>query len=231
MSEAKKVCNKCDQECPISEFRYGKSYCYPCQKRQSRDWKSRNKLYMSEYNQTYKAANREDISVYNSEYNTANRANIQKRSSANYIKRYHEDIGFKIAHCLRKRFRCVLKENKTDKGAMIILGCSLDFFKSWLQYCFEGDMSFQNHGIVWHIDHTVPCAKFNLTEDPEKLKCFHWSNMKPMYASENIKKNSNLTVKEIELHEQRLSAFLQNLPQDVAGQYTTIVINRHNYIK
>ena len=75
-----KICKKCQEECLIEDFKYGKSSCYPCQKKMSNDWKKRNKETVSEYNKNYKEENREEISKYNKNYNIENREEIQKYS-------------------------------------------------------------------------------------------------------------------------------------------------------
>jgi hypothetical protein len=48
-------------------------------------------------------------------------------------------------------------------------------------------MSWENHG-EWHIDHIVPFATArNLTEF---LKLLHYTNMQPLWASENYSKGA-----------------------------------------
>lgn len=225
-----KICKKCQQECLIEDFKYGKSACYPCQKKTSNDWKNKNKETISQYNKNYKEENRDEISEYNKNYNIQNREEIQKRSSKNYLNRYHTDINFKIAHCLRKRYRHLLKGILKEKSVLILLGCSCDFLKLWFTYCFEKDMTFENHGKLWHIDHTIPCSTFNLQEDIEKSKCFHWTNLKPMYAIANMSKNNIVKIDEIEKHEEKLKTFLQSLSFEYKNNYTLIDIDRSQYI-
>lgn len=222
-----KICKKCQQIIPPEMKR-----CYSCQKQTSADWKKRNKERVSEYNKKYKEENREEISEYNKMYNIENREKIQKRSSKNYLKFYHENINFKIAHCLRRRYKKFLLDDKgknKSKSALNILGCSIDFLKLWFSFCFEKDMTFENHGKLWHIDHMIPCSKFNLQNDNEKLKCFHWTNMKPMYAIDNMKKNNKISTIEIEKHEENLLTFLQSLNDEYKEEYTIIDIDRFQY--
>ena len=48
-------------------------------------------------------------------------------------------------------------------------------------------MTRKNYGL-WHVDHIKPCFSFDLT-DPEQQKiCFHYTNLQPLWALENIKK-------------------------------------------
>jgi hypothetical protein len=227
-----KTCYKCNKNCPLADFKYGKSHCYDCQKEMSRNWKARNKVKVAEYNKVYKSDNKEEISTYNHHYNKDNRETIQKRQTANYYKYgYNENENYKIARNMRKRFRDLLQKNDVEKdtSALTILGCSLDTFKTWLSSCFEERMTFKNYGEVWHMDHVVPCALFDLTVEQERLKCFHWTNIKPMFAIENLKKNARLYEKEIDNHENKLQNFLNSLVDKT--HYTLIDIDRKSYIK
>jgi hypothetical protein len=52
---------------------------------------------------------------------------------------------------------------------------------------FKERMSWENHG-DWHIDHIKPCASFNLLDEEEKKKCFHYTNLQLLWASENLSK-------------------------------------------
>jgi hypothetical protein len=51
-------------------------------------------------------------------------------------------------------------------------------------------MTKENHG-KWHIDHIKPCISFNLT-DPvnNKWLCFHYTNLQPLWAEDNLKKGA-----------------------------------------
>ena len=46
-------------------------------------------------------------------------------------------------------------------------------------------MNWKNHG-EWHIDHIKPLSSAKSEEEMNKL--FHYSNLQPLWASENLKK-------------------------------------------
>ena len=43
-----------------------------------------------------------------------------------------------------------------------------------------------------HIDHILPCASFDLTDSKEQKKCFHYSNLQPLWAEDNLRKGDRL---------------------------------------
>ena len=52
-------------------------------------------------------------------------------------------------------------------------------------------MTKENHGF-WHIDHIIPCASFNLKDPKQQTKCFHYTNLQPLWAKENLSKGAKI---------------------------------------
>jgi hypothetical protein len=73
-----------------------------------------------------------------------------------------------------------------------LIGCDISWLKEWLELHFREGMTWQNYGRIWHIDHIRPCAVFDLTKVEEQEKCFHWTNLQPLFAKENIKKGAKI---------------------------------------
>lgn len=92
-----------------------------------------------------------------------------------------------ISNLLRDRFRKALKQGSKSGSAIDLLGCSLKEFRVYLQSLFEDGMSWENYG-DWHIDHRRPCNSFNLLLEDEQQMCFHYTNLQPLWAEENISK-------------------------------------------
>lgn len=56
-------------------------------------------------------------------------------------------------------------------------------------------MNWDNYGKKekqWSVDHIIPCAVFDLTDPVEQKQCFHYSNCRPMWHIENIKKSDKI---------------------------------------
>lgn len=98
------------------------------------------------------------------------------------------DIQFKLKCLLRGRINDALKKGKVTKrhSSLKILDCGLDFYKEYLQNQFLPVFTWENHGIVWEIDHIEPCSSFDLTKDEEVKKCFHYTNTMPRFKTTEI---------------------------------------------
>lgn len=60
-----------------------------------------------------------------------------------------------------------------------------------LESQFEPGMTWENRR-KWHIDHIIPCAAFDLTDTEQQRACFHYTNLRPLWASENISKGTKI---------------------------------------
>jgi hypothetical protein len=54
-------------------------------------------------------------------------------------------------------------------------------------------MSWGNYGLHgWHVDHIIPCASFDLTDPEQQRQCFHYTNLQPLWAEDNLRKSDKL---------------------------------------
>lgn len=86
-----------------------------------------------------------------------------------------------------------MPKNNVDKKEYTVkyLGCSLEFFKNYLESKFKEGMTWNNYGLYgWHIDHIIPLCHAK-TED-ELYELSHYTNLQPLWASENLSKNGKL---------------------------------------
>ena len=104
---------------------------------------------------------------------------------------------YKLRCVLRARFNALLKQGKCVKftSSLKLLGCSVDDFKKYIEVQFQPGMSWATHGLkTWHLDHIRPCASFDLTDPEQQRKCFHFTNLRPLWASENLSKGAKFVV-------------------------------------
>ena len=84
-----------------------------------------------------------------------------------------------------------------------MVGCSIPFLKKHLESRFKKGMSWNNRN-MWHIDHIIPISyfvkNFNFNDEKVQKKCFHYSNLQPLWKLENetkhakVQKNLNLKI-------------------------------------
>jgi hypothetical protein len=76
-----------------------------------------------------------------------------------------------------------------------IVGYSLNDLKCHLEHKFKPDMSWDNQGKVWEIDHIIPLKYFNFKSSKQIAFKEAWalSNLQPLYKLENRRKSAKLT--------------------------------------
>ena len=72
------------------------------------------------------------------------------------------------------------------------MGCSHSFCKRWILYQLYGNLTFENYGSVWQIDHCLPIASFNLLHETDMKKCFNCFNLRPMCSNEKNSKEAKI---------------------------------------
>ncbi len=82
------------------------------------------------------------------------------------------------------------KNCKKLKRTSEILGCSIEFFKSHIERQFTRGMSWENRK-DWHIDHIIPLSSAKTEEEVIALN--HFTNLRPMFATDNRKKGDKVT--------------------------------------
>ena len=126
------------------------------------------------------------------------RAAISKANRAKYnkeyeIKRKKHDVEFRIAKNIRSRVSKAIKLDIKRGSSIDDLGCSIEFLKKYLESKFTEGMTWDTYGHKgWHVDHIIPLISFNLSDPEEFKKACHYTNLQPLWAIDNLKKNSKI---------------------------------------
>ena len=110
-----------------------------------------------------------------------------------FTPRYFNNINLRLSHCLRTRIRHAINSQNVSKNNRTpeLVGCSVIEIKKYLEEKFTEGMTWENYG-EWHIDHIRPCSSFNLEDPEEQKRCFHWTNLQPLWAKDNLSKGARL---------------------------------------
>jgi len=120
-----------------------------------------------------------------------NKEKVKARSYAYTKKMRLKSPEFKVKGNLRTRLCQAIRLGKGMKNGktMDLLGCTWEEAKKHLEDQFTEGMTWDNYGRDgWHVDHIKPCSKFNLMLDSEQKQCFHYTNLQPLWALDNLSK-------------------------------------------
>ncbi len=204
-----KVCKDCRTEKQEHDFsfsgKYLNSYCKVCASVRSKKW--HDNLSPDELEKHQESRRRYGKLRYErdkAKLNEKARIKRQTPESKKYFrewirKRHKEDKSLYLTSILRARINKAIKENRKHARTTVLLGCSIEHFIKHLESLWQPGMNWSNYGawkrgqpMTWHIDHIKPCISFDLTDPAQQRECFHYSNLQPLWAIDNIKKGGQL---------------------------------------
>ena len=194
------TCFNCSESKSLYNFQFRKdtnkyrNTCKLCRSNYHKQWKTDNKEHLLQKEKEYRIKNKERLSVYHKCWRDTNNETINSNRKLIY-KQNMKNPEFRILNSCRSRVRNILSL-KSDKTINLI-GKSPNFLVKWLEYQFNSNMSWNNYGSYWHIEHVTPCSSFNLENKKEQYKCFNWENLKPLEASKNCSKGDKIVLKDI----------------------------------
>ena len=122
-----------------------------------------------------------------------NRKELTQKQLIYEKNRKQTDPEFKLLLTLRSRLGTALKRKNATKNThtLDLTDCTIPYLMGYLEAKFTEGMTWENHG-TWHIDHIKPCCSFNLLDEEEQKKCFHYTNLQPLWAIDNLIKGSQV---------------------------------------
>jgi len=210
-----KVCSKCGEEKPITDFYKNKNckdgyrnVCKTCCKEKQNQYRNDNRDTILEKKKEYYYDNRDTIlekkkiEYYEDEYNK--KENVILRKQERHIKalenekqyqkeyrkkRWKEDGLFRLKYNLRRRIKDFL-DNKVLKSEEIV-GCSWEELNIHLEKQFQLGMSWDNYGKDgWELDHIIPLSSAKTEEELYKLN--YYTNLQPLWWYDNLSKSDKL---------------------------------------
>ena len=211
-----KKCSSCTIILNQENMVKNRPICKPCYNTKCKEYKSKNKDLISEKSKNYHEANKEKCAEYykdhykkykdtymenNRKWREENRDDINAKANL----RFKNDPIARLKRNARTRIAYALKSS--SYRSLKLIDCDILFLKKWLEFNFTENMSFENYGSYWHVDHVIPCALFNLEHEEEIRNCFRWTNLQPLEAHENMSKSDNINKKEVISHYKKVKEF------------------------
>lgn len=197
-SAQSKTCSRCGEEKPETveffpprkRYRNGlNSWCYPCVAASAREWRASNpdkaraaaKRRYEKDPEKHKAAQVRFRERHPERRREIYRKHVERQGPKH---RLRLAVSAYIATLLRNA-----GQSKRGSSWEAILGYSSAELAAHIERQFTKGMSWNNYG-EWHLDHIVPVSAFAFSapDDPEFLACWALTNLRPMWAAENMSK-------------------------------------------
>lgn len=70
--------------------------------------------------------------------------------------------------------------------------CTKDTYRGYVNQYLQTDMSLENYGTLWELDHIVPVELFDLDNEENLKLCYSRFNIIPLYKKHNKAKGSSI---------------------------------------
>jgi len=108
------------------------------------------------------------------------------------------DPEYRLLHNIRSVIRQALKNSTKSCYTERLLGCSIEELRNHLERLFQPGMSWDNYG-KWHIDHIIPVSYFDFSDPGQQYRAFHYTNLQPLWAIDNLKKGNKIEERQLVL--------------------------------
>lgn len=110
--------------------------------------------------------------------------------------KYENKEAFVKAEREKKRqcqaFRRFISFKGSGAWLKYYLGNDIAGVREWIESNMVGEMTWENYGELWVIDHIVPLRMFDLFNEEDLKICWHYKNLMPLLKIDNEKKNGNV---------------------------------------
>ena len=171
------VCSACGEEKPRIDFSKHRNSCKVC---------------TNKFTKGRRDYDREEHNIRSREWRDFNKERINADKREREQARRNAEPLYRLRHNLSTRLYMAV--SKKVGNTFELVGCSKEDLETFLEAEFTEGMTWENYG-MWHVDHMRPCCAFDLEDPEEQKKCFHWTNLQPLWASANCSKGGRECVK------------------------------------
>lgn len=161
--------------------------------KKNKEWRILNDNKIKIQKQQYYINNKERVAKYHKNYRLNNLEKYRKYQREYTKHKRDTDPHYKLEHRLRNRLLCGLKKNGNKKLDRFwnLTGCTKKELKIHIESQFIEGMTWSkfNSGEIV-IDHIKPCCSFDLSKLEQQKECFHYTNLRPLWKTDNQQKIS-----------------------------------------
>jgi hypothetical protein len=139
--------------------------------------------------QKWRKTNPYQAYIEGKKYREENRDKVNKYAREWKHNKRKTDINYKLKENMSRRIRYeITKDNISTED---FLNCKIEKLKMYIESKFDIGMNWNNYGMSWEIDHTIPCASWDFTNVLDSTMCWNFKNLKPMWKLQNRIKKDN----------------------------------------
>jgi hypothetical protein len=145
------------------------------------------------------------------EYYKNNKKEITRKNTTYQINRRKNDPKTKLVAGMSSLLRTTLDKRNGKKNIHMskLIGCTRPELYKWIEQQFykhkktKEEMTWFNRGVQkiggkkkWHIDHIIPLSRIEIDKPETIVFVCHFTNLRPLWADENMAKSNKFTEKE-----------------------------------
>jgi len=112
------------------------------------------------------------------------------------IRGYRKDPAYRMKEMVSRHVRLAFKKQNSAKDSVTFsaLPYTPSDLVEHLERQFDENMNWDNYGDYWHVDHIYPQSllPYASIEEENFQKCWALENLRPLEASENMKKSNKV---------------------------------------
>jgi hypothetical protein len=184
-------CSHCFRIKHLDEFSKTRNACKPCLNAWQKNYLSKNKEIAHAMNVRRRRANlsSEALAILAAKDKSPKRRKSGRERAAKKRKTIEGMLKNRISSSMSRRLTSGKQGWKTES----IVGYSITELREHIEKQFLEGMTWDNRR-DWHIDHIIPLASFSISgvDDPELKRAWALTNLRPIWAADNLRKNARM---------------------------------------
>jgi hypothetical protein len=153
------------------------------------EWRNANKEKIRHLNAKYRKNNKDKCRKNKESWRKNNPDKVRVIQTRYAAKKLKACPVFCLKNRMRVRMCQAIRSAgvyKTDR-TLALIGCTSKQLKKHIESKFLPGMTWSNRR-RWHVDHIVPIAAFDISTEEGQRAAFHYTNLQPLWAKDNLKK-------------------------------------------